>query len=126
MAEIAGKYSGAPCFVMRVEEMTFVQCFEGIWACASLLHAPKDILPIALHRIHDALTPNGIMFASVQEGEGEGKAHDGRFFAYYQFQEFKAVVSDADFAIESAWENEDALGRPSQFRWLNVIARRRG
>lgn len=126
LVRIASAYSGAPCMVGRLEEMTFSHCFDGVWACASLLHLPKTSLPGALERIHAALVPGGILFASVQKGAGTSIALDGRYYAYYQLPEFKELLALARFVVEDAWENEDALRGPTQPPWLNVLARAAG
>lgn len=124
LVNIAQAFSGARCSVMRIEEMSFSAEFDGVWACASLLHLPRVVLPTAIARIHAALALGGVLFASVQEGNGEGIASDGRYFAYFSLSEFTDIVSGGNFEVESAWLTEDVLGRSdSQPRWINVLAR---
>lgn len=124
LVDLAKSYSGAPCIVGRLESMDFASAFDGIWACASLLHLPKSMLASALRRIQTALVPCGILFASVQEGGGERSAPDGRFFSYYQPIEFISAVKDVGFVIEDAWVSEDVLPQRRSVRWVNVLARR--
>jgi hypothetical protein len=123
LATIASKYSGVPCSVIRIEEMIFSHCFDGVWACASLVHFPKHVLPNALNRIHSALVPGGVLFATVQEGAGTKVTPDGRFYAYYQLSEFLDIVSAAGFTAEEAWRSQDVLRGPTQSPWINVLAR---
>src|SRR5262249_39545251 len=99
-------------------------CFEGVWACASLLHLPKTMLSAVLFRLRTALVSGGVMFASVQEGEGEGFAPDGRFFAHYGPIEFRRAVEGAGFAIKDLWTSDDLLAGRSATRWINVLARK--
>ena len=40
---------------MNFEDMEFENVFDGIWACGSLIHIPKNEMPEILGRIHDAL-----------------------------------------------------------------------
>lgn len=125
LIDIARQYSHAPCFEMRIEDMVFDEEFDGVWACASLLHFQKGSLGGALFRIHRALVRDGLFFATVQEGNGERTGADGRYFAYYQLTEFTNFVSTARFVIEDAWSSKDVLGRGSaQPTWLNVMARK--
>jgi SAM-dependent methyltransferase len=123
LVEMARSYSGAPCFVRRFEELTYDQCFEGIWACASVLHVPKAVLNTVLHRFHRALVPHGVLYASVQEGSDERVAPDGRFFANYQPAELLQATRDAGFDAQELWRTEDVLPGRSVVGWINVLAR---
>jgi SAM-dependent methyltransferase len=122
MIGIAFVTSGAPCQVVAVEDMQFQEEFEGAWACASLLHLPKSHLGAALAKIRTALVSGGIMFVSMQEGDGERIAFDERFFSYYRIDELKNAIAAAGFDILESWASIDSLGRSSQ-QWINVIAR---
>jgi SAM-dependent methyltransferase len=117
----ASDYAGVPCHVMRIENLTYRAAFEGIWACASLLHLPRLLLPTALRRLREALVAQGILYASVQIGAGDWILADGRAYAYYQSAEFSGFIADAGFRIEESWESGDTLKRAS-VPWLNVIA----
>ncbi|WP_328987882.1 class I SAM-dependent methyltransferase [Thiorhodovibrio winogradskyi] len=55
------------------------ECFDGIWACASLLHVPLDQLADALARLSRALKKDGVLYASFKYGRGE-REHNGRRF----------------------------------------------
>ncbi len=62
--------------------------------------------------------------ASVRMGCGESLSEDGRFFAYYQPNEFARRVQKAGFSIDRVWISEDSLPGRTATRWVNVIARR--
>jgi SAM-dependent methyltransferase len=123
LVKMAHEYSGAPCFTVRLEEMTYQGVFNGIWSCASLLHFPKHALVPVLRRLNQALVKGGTMFASVQMGQGEAFVPDGRYYAYYQREEFAGLLEGAGFLVVETWLTEDALiGRPA-IRWVNVLGR---
>lgn len=122
LVEIAKQYSGASCTVSRIEEIADTRRFDGIWACASLLHFPKVDIESVLHRFHKALVPGGTLFASVQQGVGEQTAPDGRFFAYYQLQELVNAVEAANFIVAKAWLTKDTLCRSNSNSWINILA----
>lgn len=122
LVEIAKQYSGANCTVGRIEEIADISRFDGIWACASLLHLPKVDIELVLHRFRNALVPGGTLFASVQEGVGEQTAPDGRFFAHYQLDEFAKAVEAADFSVDKTWLTEDTLCRSKANSWINILA----
>ena len=50
MVDAASKRAGVPVYQMTFEDMKFDRTFDGIWACASLLHVPRahlsDVLGI--------------------------------------------------------------------------------
>lgn len=123
LVAMAKSHSGAPCAVVRLEEIAYEKCFDGVWACASLLHLPKAMLAPVLQRLRRALVPGGVMFVSVQEGEGERLAPDGRFFAYYRNTEFVSAVKDAGFVFIDAWGSDDVLPERTAHRWINVLAK---
>jgi SAM-dependent methyltransferase len=122
LVEIARSYSGVPCFVGRLEDLVYNQSFDAIWACASLLHIPKMMLARVLDRFWQALVPDGLLYASVQDGSGEHIAPDGRFYAYYQCAEFLESLASADFRVQEAWRTDDALADRDAVNWINVIA----
>jgi hypothetical protein len=109
--------------VGRLEELVYSHSFEAVWACASLLHIPKSLLPDVLRRLHKALVRNGVLFASVQEGVGEKTSADGRFFSFYERPEIMRLVEAAGFVVFDVWESEDVLQDPRQIRWINLLAR---
>lgn len=68
--------------VMTFDELAAQAAYDGIWAHASLLHAPRAALPDILARIHRALRPGGWHFASYKLGEAEGRDALGRFYNF--------------------------------------------
>lgn len=124
LVKLASDFSGATCLPTRLEDVNFDRRFDAVWACASLLHLPKRKMLPVLRRLHKALVQGGVLFASVQVGEGEKLTPDGRFFAYYAPQEFAALLEQSDFSIDEAWITEDSLPGRSAIRWINVLARR--
>ncbi len=73
--------------------------FDAFWACASLLHIPKDQVLCVLKRLRDILKPVSNGFISLKEGTGEGADNTGRHFSYYQTSEFKSLLGAAGFVL---------------------------
>ena len=44
--------------------------FDGVFACASLIHVSQDELPGVFSQIHEILNPNGFVIVIVREGDG--------------------------------------------------------
>jgi 2-polyprenyl-3-methyl-5-hydroxy-6-metoxy-1,4-benzoquinol methylase len=121
----ATKNSGQRCEVLRFQNMQFNNEFDGIWACASLLHVPRFEIRDVVRRFAKALKQNGILYVSLKKGKGEGLATDGRFYGYYDRNECTNLLAhDGDFKIVKSWESlgKDSAGRKQI--WLNLIARK--
>jgi SAM-dependent methyltransferase len=86
---------GQPVRVMRFDELDAVEAYHGIWAHASLLHVPREALPGVLGRIHRALSPGGLHFASFKGGGAEGRDRFGRYFNYLDAAELLAIYRAA-------------------------------
>ena len=72
LAAEAERRIGQPVRILRFEQLDAVAAYDGIWASASLLHAPAGDLVNILSRIHRALRPDGVFTASVKAGKPIG------------------------------------------------------
>lgn len=124
LVEIAREYSGAEVAVAKVEALEFEEKFDGVWACASLLHLPKAELPEALRRIHRSLIAGGVFFLSVQAGRGEEFSEDGRFYARYEEPEIRSAIQEIGFDTLNTWTTSDALSGRAKISWINLLARK--
>jgi SAM-dependent methyltransferase len=124
LAKLAGDFSGATCLTLRFEDLKFGSEFDAAWACASLLHMPKIQMPSILQNIHRSLAEYGVLFVSVQIGQGEKLLPDGRFFAYYAPEEFFQILEGAGYTIQKSWLSQDSLCSRRQIDWLNIVANR--
>jgi len=110
-----------PAIQMAFQEVSFVEKFDGIWACASLLHVPRMEIEQVLRRLYRALKVSGIIFITLKEGTGEGNSPEGRFFANYSLEEIKEYLSSVGFwQIVFAKHTPDSKGK----LWINILARR--
>jgi SAM-dependent methyltransferase len=82
MAEIASRRLKHPVEAMLFDELDEHEAFDGVWASACLLHAPRNELAGILTRIHRALKADGVFYASYKIGEGEGRDSLGRYYNY--------------------------------------------
>ena len=83
--------TGLPVLTLTFQKLDFEDMFNGIWACASLLHVPRTQIGDILRRLVRALKSGGVMYASFKHGDGEWK-QGGRFFNSYDEHSFAAVV----------------------------------
>lgn len=122
----AAKHRGISARTLSFQRMTFSAEFDGIWACASLLHVPHAEMPAVLRRFARALKPEGIFYASLKEGSGERIAEDGRFFSYFSLDEFSNLLTrEGLFEMIRSWKNRDRDSSGTMRPWLNFLAARR-
>lgn len=125
MAAQAEARLGRPVRVMRFDQLDDRDVYDGVWANASLLHAPGAALPDILGRIFRALRPGGIHVATYKAGEAEDRDSLGRYFNYPSAEALEAVYRRA-----AAWEIlsiQDYVGgdyQGGQRPWIAVTARR--
>jgi SAM-dependent methyltransferase len=79
LAGLASEHCGLPVEVRRFQEVDWESRFDGIWACASLLHVSMAELPEVLHRLRRALKPDAVLYASFKYGAGEREDGGRRF-----------------------------------------------
>jgi SAM-dependent methyltransferase len=115
---------------LSIQLLSFQQCefeneFDGIWACASLLHVPRTQINDVLVRLARALKLGGVLYASFKYGDGE-RVKGGRFFNSYNEDSFAAVMSKhSSLILDNHWKSEDVRrGRDKQF-WYNALLRKR-
>ncbi|RXG90867.1 class I SAM-dependent methyltransferase [Bradyrhizobium zhanjiangense] len=95
MAKIASQRLGHPVEAMRFDELDAQQAYDGVWASACLLHVPRDELAGILKRIHRALKPSGVFYASYKMGEGDGRDSLGRYYSYVSPEWLEAAYASA-------------------------------
>ena len=75
--KLAEAYIGQPVLCQTFDQLDFDQVFDGVWACASLLHLPYVELPGVFEKIARALRPGGYFYASFKYGDLKGSAMAG-------------------------------------------------
>ena len=94
--------------------------FDGIWACASLLHVPSVDLTKTIEKLFTHLKEGGHLYFSMKQGSGE-RVHNGRTFTDFDIENIADLMSDIDEIImRKFWISEDVRPNRSE-RWLNVI-----
>lgn len=99
--------------------------FDGIWACASLLHLPEEDVLRFFEMLDLYLNNNGVIYFSGKNGISTGEAPDGRYFLEFTEQLVGKILSSSkQMKLEQLWYTKDVSGR-TEFQWLNVILRMR-
>ena len=115
---------GVPVRIMAFHELDDVSAYDGIWACACLLHAPRAELTDDLARIFRALRPGGHLVASFKAGNSEGRDTFGRYYNYLAAAELEAhMAAAADWAEVTVSENDGSGydGQPTRWLWVDAV-----
>jgi len=125
MVRLAREHTGLP-----VRQLTFAQfdsppAFDGVFANACLLHVAPDELPGVLARLAGALKPEGTLFASFKQGQGE-RFKDGRLYVALRSEDDvrRAVDSGTGLGVLKLWTTADTRPGREDERWLHLLAER--
>ncbi|QWW66373.1 bifunctional 2-polyprenyl-6-hydroxyphenol methylase/3-demethylubiquinol 3-O-methyltransferase UbiG [Rhizobium sp. WYJ-E13] len=109
--------------VMRFEELSAREEFDGVWAEASLLHVPRADLPVILTLIRNALKHGGVFHASFKAGTAEGQDDFGRYYNYPSrewLQELLVAGGWKDVSIREA-DGGGYDGKPTRWLYLGAL-----
>lgn len=124
LCKSASAYTGIQVKHMLFQDLNEADCYDGIWACSSILHLSKDELRIVINKMSRALKLNGIIYTSFKYGNFEGE-RNGRFFTDFTLELFKDFISDVkDIVIEEYWITGDVRPGREDEKWLNLILRK--
>ena len=130
MVRIASETAGIPVRKMFFEELSEVERYDGIFACASILHVPYAELGNILAKIERALRPGGIFYVSFKYGDFEGE-RNGRFFTDMTEERLRERLAEAAEEnggrelrfVDECITGDARPGRGSE-KWLNAILRK--
>ena len=120
----ASTFTGIEVKKMMFQELDDMGTYDGIWACSSILHLPKNELLSVIRKMCDALKSSGVIYTSFKYGDFEGK-RNGRYFTDFReetFQEFMKGIPE--LTIEDYWITDDVRPGRGDERWLNLILRK--
>ncbi len=120
----ASALTGIPVKCMLFQELDAVDVYDGVWACASVLHLPKKELADVLYKIASALKKNGILYTSFKYGAFEGM-RNGRYFTDFTENSLREFwEKDIPLTVFELWSTQDVRPGREEERWINLLARR--
>ena len=126
MADIAGRNTGIPVQCLRFQDLAVQNRYDGIWACASILHVPEEELPEVLLRMSRAAKPQGILYISFKYGTFSGE-RNGRFFTDLDEEKLsRLLLLRPELSLCSLWISSDARPERSEEKWLNALLQKTG
>lgn len=120
MVKRAAAYTGLAVTQMTFDDMTWADEFDGIWACATLLHVPRDKLSSTFARFARALRRGGVWYLSVKHGTDD-RVVGARTFTDMTEQETRDRLEGVGLSVIDLWVTDDV--RPGRAdRWVNTVA----
>ena len=110
----------------EVEQLNFLDInynneFDGVFACASLLHLSNEDLLIVLNKISNALKENGILYTCFKYGEST-RLDNGRFYNDMNEEKFLNLINNINnLKILKTWVTEQYK---TDTKFINYIIRK--
>ena len=121
MCKAASELIGQEVWQMKFQEIAFDAEFDGIWACASLLHVSYDELPDVMGKLHKALKPGGAIYVSFKYGDGKMTKGE-RTFSNFTENTVEKLLNEAGFEVKEGGVTGDVREGRGDEKWVNVIA----
>lgn len=123
MVKLATQETGVNIMHSTFQDLNFDKKFDAVWAQASLLHVPYDLTQEIYQKIHNALKPRGIFYASYRHGDSYMATSERDF--YNMNEEIIIPYFSNLFEIIELWQNVDnRVTKSPSGMWLNFIVRK--
>lgn len=119
MCKFASQYLSQEVECLDFKELEFHNQFDGIWACASLLHVNKNDIQDVINRLHSALKEGGTLYASFKVGNGE-RTENGKYYNDLTKDDITRLFKD--YETLELWCSDDVRKNISN-KWINIIAK---
>lgn len=110
-----GKEIGLFVENISIQDITFDNEFDGVWASASLLHVKSSELVDVFNKIDKAMKPGGKFYCSFKYGDFEG-IREERYYTDITLDKIKQILSETKFHLIKNWMREDFEGR--DIKWI--------
>lgn len=118
LCKAASKYVGIDVIYMNIEKMGLLGAYDGIWACASLLHIKKINMKRVLEELVGMLNANGVLYASWKYGTSE-RSDNGKHYSDYNEEQLMEIVDNLDVESSKIWISDDSTRE--EIKWINLL-----
>ena len=121
LCKVAEKLIGQTVLCKDFRNLDYNNEYDGIWACASLLHLKKEEIQKVILKCIKALKSRGIFYCSFKHGDFEGD-RNGRYFTDLTEEEFKKIIfTIKNIGIKEIFISNDVRKGREHEEWLNVF-----
>jgi len=124
MVKLSSELTKRKTLYLRIEDIDFQNQFDGIWACASLLHIDKTLTESVYYILCNALMDGGVLYASYKYGKGTSILED-RYYNNYDEKSFTEMIDNVEnFDLITHWITSDLRPDREDEKWLNVLLKK--
>ncbi|WP_448761263.1 class I SAM-dependent methyltransferase [Acinetobacter tandoii] len=116
----ATRLTGIPVKLQSFYEIDADLAYDGIWACASLLHCERNRLKEVIGKLLSVLKPNGVLYMSFKYGDSD-REKDGRQFTDLNEAQAEVLLEWFDHIQQiQQWITVDKRPERTE-QWLNLL-----
>lgn len=125
LCELATEYIGQQVECMQFSELSDISLYDGIWACASIIHIPTEELLKVLKKMSDALKTSGCIYTCFKNGVGS-EIIDGRFFNYLTEENFINILNNyPELELIDVYRSNSVTNANETKFWNNFLIKKR-
>ena len=121
LCKLASEHTGISVKQMLFDELDAVAKYDGIWACASILHLAWKDLVVVMQIMVRAVKGEGVIYTSFKYGQFTGE-RNGRFFTDLDEEGLARLLKEVGgLAVKELWITGDVRPGRGEEKWLNVL-----
>ena len=125
LCKLASAYTGISVKQMLFDELEAVEKYDGIWACASILHLAWADLVVVMQKMVRAVNDGGVIYTSFKYGQFTGE-RNGRFFTDLDEEGLARLLKEVGgLEVKELWLTGDVRPGRGEEKWLNVLLTKR-
>ena len=120
LCEKASALTGLKVRNILFQDLDYIEEFDGVWACASLVHVSSEELPEAFKKIGASLKDGGILYMSFKMGDFSGE-RDGRYYTDLTEESItKTINMIPEFSVQETAISDDVREGVDD-QWISLI-----
>ena len=124
LCKLASEYTGTSVKQMLFDELEAVAKYDGIWACASILHLAWADLVVVMQKIVRSVKGEGVIYTSFKYGQFTGE-RNGRFFTDLDEEGLARLLKEVGgLEVKELWITGDVRPGRGEEKWLNVLLKK--
>ena len=121
LCRLASNYTSISVKQMLFDELEAVEKYDGIWACASILHLAWADLVVVMRKMVRAVKDGGVIYTSFKYGQFTGE-RNGRFFTDLDEEGLTRLLKEVGgLEVKELWITGDVRPGRGEEKWLNVL-----